>query len=363
MLIFRHLYFCSGASGSGEFAKVLNGATALQNTSSDSIDNETITWNWNPQASSKLNFESKCGRPSDNTNAHASHMAHNCYGQKRNRNMPTSSDEASTSASGCAANGRNLSIWSNEDADGTDMKNSNFWSKVLFNNNNSGSNSSSSSSGIGSKDQRRTNTLFPSASNTAVIFNSIISNLKDHHPKSIDLSDMEAVDRNFNMPAAIVQNAGDGANTGTAGSGATSMPPPSGSDSSYHSKSKNLSQKHKTGKTPNRSDHKDAEQSNFEVADGVFRLSLDNDLNAANSTFLRALNDLHLDYNDLTGATNAMINRQEQNEPTAQSKERYALLSSQSNKLFSPEIINTHRYTFRLFFFFFSRTIDRPNSS
>lgn len=313
----------NGASGSGEIARTRNGATVLQNTLGDSIDNETITWNWNPQASSKLNFESKCG-PSDNINGHASHMAHNCYGQKRIRNT-TSTDDAS--ASGAIANGKNLSIWSHQDTtDGTDVKSTNFWSKVLFNNNSNSSSSgnsstSSSSSSSNNKDPRRTNNLFPSASNnTAVIFNSIISNLKDHHPKSIDLSDMDVIDRNFNMPAAIVRNAGDGntASTSTAVAGASSLPP--GSDSGLDLKSKNLSQKHKTVK--NRSDKN--EHSNFEVADGVFRLSLDNDLNAANSTFLRALNDLHLDYNDLTGATNAMVNRQEHYEPTVQSKERYA---------------------------------------
>lgn len=236
-------------------------------------------------------------------------MTHNCFGQKRNRN---NTNEAT--ASGSTAVGKNLSIWSHEDTDGTDVKNSNFWSKIRFNNNNSNSNGSGNASN--SKDQRRTNDLFPSASNTAVIFNSIISNLKDHHPKSIDLSDMDAIDRNFNM------SSGDGntASTSMSGSGAISMPPPSGSDAGYHSKTKNLSQKHKTVK--NRSDHKNAEPSNFDVADGVFRLSLDNDLNAANSTFLRALNDLHLDYNDLTSATNAIVNRQEHNEPTVQSKER-----------------------------------------
>lgn len=313
--------FRSGANGSGDFSKTLNGATALQNTSSDSIDNETITWNWNPQASSKLNFESKCDRTSDNTNGH---MTHNCYGQKCNRNT----DDVS-SASGSTANGKNLSIWSHDDTDGTDMKNSNFWSKVLFNNNNSNISSNGSGINSNSKDQRRTNNLFPSASNTTVIFNSIMSNLKDHHPKSIDLSDMNAIDRNFNSSAAA-DDGGNTASTSMTGSGATSMPLPfpSGSDSSHHSKSKNLSQKQKTVK--NRSDHKNAEQSNFEVADGVFRLSLDNDLNAANSTFLRALNDLHLDYNDLTGATNAMINRQEQNEPIAQSKERYFFTSEKN---------------------------------
>lgn len=298
----------------------MNGAAALQNTSNDSIDNETITWNWNPQASSKLSFESKCGPSDTNTNGHVSHMIHNCYGQKRNRNSASGSDEASAPASN-SSNGKNLSIWSHDDTTGSDVKNSNFWSKVLFSNNHGntgggGSSGGSASSSNNSKDSRRTNNLFPSASNTAVIFNSIISNLKDHHPKSIDLSDMDAIDRNFNMSAA-----GDGNTTSTSAAavatGATSMP--SGSDSGYHSKSKNLSQKHKTAK--NRSDPKN-EHSNFDVNGGVFRLSLDNDLNTANSTFLRALNDLHLDYNDLTGATNAMVNRHEHNEPSTQSKER-----------------------------------------
>lgn len=288
----------SGASGSGELVKTLNSATALHNTSTDSIENETITWNWNPQASSKLSIEN------------------NCFGQKRNRNS-NSTDEASHLASALTANGRNLSVWSEHDDTntGTDVKNSHFWSKVLFNSNGNG-NCSSSSSSSGSKDQRRTN-LFPSASNTAVIFNNIISNLKDHHPKSIDLSDMDAIDRNFNMSNAIVQNSGDGNATSIGGTGQL----PSGSDS----KSKNLSQKHKTVKNrlDRRTDANHYEQSNADANDGVFRLPLDNDLNAANSTFLRALNDLHLDYNDLTGTTNAVANRQEHNESTAQSKERF----------------------------------------
>lgn len=356
----RHFNFDVGASGSGEFSKALNSATALQNTSNDSIDNETITWNWNPQASSKLNIESKCDRSNDNTNGHVAHMVHNCYGLKRNRNGAACTDEASASASGSTANGKNLSIWP-EDSDGTDMKNSNFWTKVLFNNNSNSNNNNGSGS---SKDQRRTNNLYPSASNTAVIFNSIISNLKDHYPKNIDLSDMEAIDRNFNMSTAIVQNsAGDGGSTAststsTAPVGSAPMPPPPlvGSDSSYHSKSKNLSQKNKSVK--HRSDNKSAEQSNVEAADGVFRLSLDNDLNAANSTFLRALNDLHLDYNDLTGTTSAMVTRQEHGDPMAQSKERYVLRkNTRSESKTSTTIVHF------VHILFLSRTIDRPNSS
>lgn len=271
----------------------MNGAAALHNSSADSIENETITWNWNPQASSKLNFE------------------HNGYGQKTNRNKCNATDEASALAStSTAANGRNLSIWSHDDTDTdeTGVKNSNFWSKVLFNNNGNGGGGSSSSSSTNSgsgKDQRRTaNNLLLSSSNTAVIFNSIISNLKDHHPKSIVSSDM---DMEGNATAA----------PGSAAAGAIQ----SGSDSNFQLKSKNSSQEHRIAK--NRLDRKnDAspyDQVNGDGSDGgVFRLSLDNDLNAANSTFLRALNDLHLDYNDLTAASN----RQEQNESN-QSKERY----------------------------------------
>lgn len=344
--ILHHLNFDSGASGAGEIARALNGATALQNTPNESIDNETITWNWNPQASSKLNFESKCDRPIDNTNGHVAYKVHsNCYGLKRNRNSAACTDEASSaSASASTANGKNLSIWCEDPEDGTDMKNSNFWSKVLFNtnsNNNYGCSSgsgSNSSSGNSSKDQRRTNNLCPSASNTAVIFNSIISNLKDQYPKNIDLSDMDAIDRNFNMSSAIVQNsAGDGSGAPVASGATTSMLPSStGSDSSYHSKSKNSSQKNKSVK------HR-SEQSNIEAADGVFRLSLDNDLNAANSTFLRALNDLHLDYNDLTGGTTS-----------AQSKERY-VMSNKNTRNGS----NTNRPFCSFFCFFSEPSIDQ----
>lgn len=305
-----------GASGSNELAKNLNGATALQNTPSKSIENETITWNWNPQASPELKYEPKCGR-SDNNSGHVSHMPHNCYGQKRNTN---GTDEASGSSS---SNAKNLSIWSHENHDGNDV----FWSKILFNNN---SNSTGTSS---NRERCRPNNSIPSTSNTAVISNSIISNFKDHHPKSTDLSDMDGIDRNFNMSHSGDRNGAPNKLTHSAGAAAASTTVgvasifsiDSSSDSSYHSKSKNLSQKHKTVK--NQADHKSDtnhyEKSNFEVTDGgVIQLSLDNDLNAANSTFLRALNDLHLDYNDLTGATNDMKNRQEHEERTAKSKER-----------------------------------------
>lgn len=299
-----HFAFILGASGSGDtLTKTLNGVAELQNTSSDSIVNEPITWNWNPQASYKSNYQS-----------------HNCYGQKRNRNVNSSTDEVSTSGSATIA--KNLSIWSHDDIDGTDEKNSNFWSKMFAPNNNGNGNNAGSS-----KDQRRTNNFFPSPSNTAVRFNSIISNLKDHHPNSIDLGDLDAVDRNFNMSDAIIQNACDGNASASASTAAAVASIPSGSESTYHAKSKNLSQKHKTGKNHRTNHTNDAsnhfKQSNDEAtAGGDFRMSLNNDLNAANSTFLRALNDLHLDYNDLTTATNAMVNRQDHGESAVQSKER-----------------------------------------
>lgn len=264
----------SGASGSGELVKTLNGAKALHNTSAaiESIENETITWNWNPQASSKLSIE-----------------------QNRRRSTNSGTDEGANLASGSSATGKNLSVWSHNDTDtGTDVKNSHFWSKVLFNNNTTTTN---------------TNNGLPPASNTAVIFNNIISNLKDHQPKI----DMDAIDRNFNLSNALVQNAGDGNATAAAGSGAVSMP-----FHGFDATSKSSSQKQKIVK--NRLDRKN-ETNHY--------APLDNDLNVANSTFLRALNDLHLDYNDLTGATNAMVNRQEHSESTAaQSKERFDFKSN-----------------------------------
>lgn len=305
-MVHKILCFVLGPSGSGERN---NGAIALQNSAPEQIDNEPITWNWNPQSTSKQNNEPKT--TSDNHGEYMAHaLQHNCYGQKRKRNNVRGGNDD-------PANGKNLSIWS-DDVEGTDMKNSNFWTKVLFNNTSNNNNGSSNNT------TRRTNNLFPSSSSTAVIFNSIISNLKDHHPKSNGLNDVDGIDRNFNMSDGIATNNGDGTNAGTSTAASLPSTTTSCTDTSFNlttSKSKNVLLKQKCAK--NRSEHSN-EMNQQEKSNEGDRMTLNNDLNAANSTFLRALNDLHLDYNELT-TTHSIINRQEQNDGAAQStsKERY----------------------------------------
>lgn len=271
----------------------------MQTTAADPIENEQITWNWNPQIASKYSYEPKSNR--GESSEYAQHQSsHNGYGQKRKRNNTRANDDGSDNKS----SGKTLSMWTQEEENG-DVKDSNFWSKVLFNNNN--------------KDQRRSNQLFPSTNSTAVIFNSIISNLKDHHPNNLDINDVDVIDRNFNMSDAAEQSNGNG-NMNMLASSSTA----SSSDSNHASnasKPKNLLQKHKLMK--NRSDQSDEIAHGGATGGEHHRQSLNNDLSVANSTFLRALNDLHLDYNDLS-ATNAGTNQREHGETMAQltSKER-----------------------------------------
>lgn len=236
-----------GPSGSNERSNSVSGATPFHSTCTDPIGNEPITWNWNPHAASKYNYE-------------------NQFGQKRKRNNTRLCDDGMENQS----NGKSLSMWSN-DENNTDVKNSNFWSKILYNN-------------------KETTNSFPSTSNTAVIFNSIFSNSKDHKQQNADGNDVDAINRNFNQNDAVVPSSSSTASN------------------SNSSKSKNALPKHKLNKNH-------ANQSDDGAIGDRSRMSLlNNDLSAANSTFLRALNDLQLDYND--------INSINQREHQSTSKER-----------------------------------------
>lgn len=190
-------------------------------------------------------------------------------------------------------------------------------------------------------DQRRSNDLLASSStsNSAsavasslasargeslVIFNSIISNLTDGHATSIDIHDADTFNRNNNAQDAptchsmLTQNTASGRD----------LAKPSYSTNSISAK--NLIRKRKiiANRLENSNElnqHNENEACENAGRSDLTRMPLKNDLNATNNTFLQALNDLRLDYNDLTATHSANVSDQrERNQATqSTSNERY----------------------------------------
>lgn len=254
------------ASGSGE-NNLNNVAAALQANLVEPMD-EPITWNWNPNAASRSHSESKTNQIDNDE-----YMASNGYGQSFNKLMGEfKRNEAAAMAYDSERDNKSPSK-----------------SKITL---------LSSPRSFGSGDATK-------RSNTAVIFNSIISNLND--AKSLNVTDADALNRNFNASDAPSTSSLDQSNFNSV-------------------KPKTYLQKRKIASS--RSDQSESSSDKEIATNELIRMSLNNDLHTANSSFLQALNDLHLDYNDLN--TNDSSERQgsaDTNQLT--SKKRYFCLQKQ----------------------------------
>lgn len=193
-----------------------------------------------------------------------------------------------------------------------DVKEPNFWSKVFSNNNGSSSSSSSSTSSTsnGRKSQENyplsrspapssstssTDTATGKKSNhstTATLLNSIISNMKDSRPrpKSTESTTTTADLRELNDTALNNITNMDGVNR---------------FNISSVIKPRCASSKRKTNGTTLQQPQGTEQSRNGELPDSNGqRASLNADINLdlsdSNDTFLRTLNDLRLDYNDLS---------------------------------------------------------------
>lgn len=214
-----------------------------------------MPWYWNTHTSSKNNFENKLN--ASKNSKYLQQYSHNGFGQNPKRNNTRSGNKTTESPS---SNGETHTMWPH-DNDNIDIRNSNFWGKVLLNNKNHPNNSS------------------PSSSST-VILNAMY--LKEH-PKIADGNDIDSNVHNFNVNDAVVPT-----NSMVSVIPSTSTSTVSISDSTS-SQLKNVLQKYHISHNVDSSGDEARIQS-----------STDNDLSSVNSTFLRALNDLNWDYNDLT---------------------------------------------------------------
>lgn len=308
------------ASGSGERNNSIRGAAILQTKSPENIENEPITWNWNPHVISKSNSENQTNHIQNQTDNDERLL--NSYGQKfnkltgefnlnkRKRNSNHNNDDNTTHTNdngiGKIMVGKTKSsVWSQDGLQ--EMGDTNFWSRVLFTNNNNDQRRSSndllaSSSNLASASGESTRN---SHTDTAVIFNSIFSNPSDRHSASIDT---DALNRNYNVnDASILQSTMAAASRDSTKSSFNSI---------NSASARNFVQNRKNA--PNPPDHQNNFNQLHETVEGGAEsdrntMSLRNDLNATNNTFLQALNDLRLDYNDLTG-TNSASDQRDQND-------------------------------------------------
>lgn len=245
------------------------------------IENEPITWNWSPHATKSKSNSDNTTNPNNN-DEYSQQLSYNCYGQPLNKLMggevvgdvsyKRKRSNMNRNSGTDGVNNRST----RPGADDNSTKDANFWTKVLFGTNadsdpcqpNDLSAVSTSTGATKSNDKK-------SSSNT-VIFNSIFSNLSNNNrSKAIQsMNDIDTINRNFHLSDA---------------SGA------------FNSKAKSLMQKRKCDE-PNHRTNGHFDGNTVEDAASGSRMSLHNDLNSMNNTFLQALNDLHLDYNDPTNA-------------------------------------------------------------
>lgn len=284
------------------FTTVASGSSEM--CSNSNIENEPITWNWNPHATkSKSKSHSDCKANLTGHDKYSQQLSYNCYGQKL------------ADAGNGDSNNRKRSHTSRNRDDRVDqaaeVKDANFWTKVLFGGNNDNNNDHRQPNDFVAVPSTSANERKSSAN--AVIFNSILSNLSNsHRSKAIQsISDIDTIDQNFNLTDENTKKFSQTASSDT---------------TATNSKAKNSLLKRRPA-TSHENGHCDGNTFD-DTASGSNRLSsrmsLHNDLNSINNTFLQALNDLHLDYNDSPTNTNGVADI---NEPSAAtqltSKERY----------------------------------------
>lgn len=284
-------------------------AAALQTT--DQVDNEQITWNYNPHAITRSDSKTKQKENDDN-------VSYNCYSQtlnklmgefnvsKRKRNHNRNGDVTNAAKPIDNLDGvekkspmENTTAWSKND-DRHDGDETHFWSKVLSTNNNSQQNDLLACTSSASSANK-------SALNTAKIINSFnISNQSNN----IDMNEVDAINCNLNKFPLASQT--------------SLISVSSGSDfvkATYNDNSKNLVQKRKNIHQDKPNVHNENQFDNF-TGNKLNRMTVNNDLSVANNTFLQALSDLRLDYNEM-GATTNRSDRQES--ANSQSIDRYTV--------------------------------------
>lgn len=294
-------------------------AAALLKNSTDPIDNEPITWNYNPHAIARSDSKTKPKENGDNS-------SYNCYSQTLNKLMSefnvSKRAKRCNNRSGDEPNATKLidnmhglenrspiktkTRWSDDDRRLDAGDDSHFWSKVLAtNNNNSQQNDLLSSTSTLSN----VNSTKNSALNIAAgIVNSLnISN----HPNNLDMNEVDTI--NCNLSNDLNKFTSQTSALATTSSGFDLA------KTSLNVNSQNLVQKRKQDK-PNF--YIDKQFEDITSANEVNRMAINSsNLSAVNNSFLQALSDLRLDYNEWGAAS-----RSEHTESTSeakQSKDRY----------------------------------------
>ncbi|XP_055316274.1 protein PF3D7_1417600-like [Sitodiplosis mosellana] len=277
-------------------------AAALQTNSTNQVDNEPITWNYNPHAITRSNSKTKPNCKDDD-------VSYNCYSQtlnklmgefnvnKRKRNNNRNGDDTNAAAKlidnlhGAEKKSlmKNRMPWS-KDGDRRDSEDSHFWSKVLSTTNNNHSQQNdllASTSAISTAGAAK-----KSATNTAVTVNSF--NISSQ-PNNLDMNEVDAINCNLNNDL----------NKFTLASQTALATTSSGSDlakATISFNSKNLVQKRMN--TPNDNlNFYNEKHFDDTSANELNRMTINNDLSTANNSFLQALSDLRLDYSELGAAT------------------------------------------------------------
>lgn len=362
-----------------------NGAAAMSMPTSSFEDvDETITWSWSPQAASKARAESKAKQHNSSSPGDYLHqLSYNCYDQtldklmgefnnvskrKRNWNRNTGRfDDNSEKSNETTEDPNNPmahfeSMWPNESsesAQSADVKDVNFWTKVFFNNNNVASdprkaNDSHASTGAGQNEQRKSRKSQNQSSNTAILLNSIISNLKDHRSKpsvsnsnniSSITSNIDTLNRNLNLndlndlSTNEIKSAAP-TSLENANNDSMIMAKPSYTLLNNSSKSKSAPTKrksitnlsaHRLGESDDFNDMAEvnSDENNASASDqGIRRLSLDdgNELNSSNSIFLQTLNDLRLDHPNFSPNSRQFNSRETSENVRLTPKERFVHL-------------------------------------
>lgn len=265
--------------------------------------------------------------------------------QSWNETAPNNKETGAIGKTDRRSSNRSKSILRKQNCE-PDAKDVNFWTKVFCNNNNNCSNNNGNSS-PGRKSQDNypasrspvppTSTSSNDTSNnrklnhttTATLLNNILSNIKENRPTS---NEMSTASRSPNSTVNMRELDDITLNNATNLSGNENTQYPQSNDSVRKStynlitsiKSKNteakrkstsasgqLLQQHEAEQTRNERSH----ESNGQRAS--LNSDINFDLNEANDTFLRTLNELRLDYDDLS------TNRSVEHRNSHSSKERY----------------------------------------
>lgn len=255
----------------------------------------SMAWNWNPQQIKKPSD----GRKIANSDSdYLQHLSYDCYDQtldrlmgefnvnkvrKRNWNRNTDNNrdgnynsmimsDSGASSSDQQQQQQHQRSKPNRNSS-SDVEDVNFWTKVFFNNNNN------------NNDAPTTKKVQP---NTAIIFNSIISNLNDHRTKTTgNSSNLDPIDTNaHDLDDARKSNIE--IDTFASAKLLTASNNSKMTQNLSSRRNKNVtSTVHRQGESDDFNDDSNATNENSSIAQTT-------------KNFLQTLNDLRLDYNDLS---------------------------------------------------------------